>query len=191
MCCWGADGLGGGARRGRPRREEVREVCGPDKKEAQRMAVQSQTETNKRFDSSARKATWGGKRWGGGHLRYQGAINHDSSATNLLIQTGPGFGCVRFSRQPGNKLNQLPRRTTFLCFFTASRVPLCENRIVYCAGRIRSFIFPGKRCRGAAGSAALHSGKAEADSVQTLVVPATRKQEVGEKNLWTGSLSEV
>lgn len=32
MCCWGADGLGGGARRGRPRREEVREVCGPIRK---------------------------------------------------------------------------------------------------------------------------------------------------------------
>lgn len=58
--------------------------------------------------------------------------------------------------------------------FTVLRVLVCENRIVYCAGRIRRF----SREKTQPGSAALHRREHRADSVQTLVTPTTRMQEV-------------
>lgn len=81
------------------------------------------------------------------------------------------------------------------CFFppllTASRVPLCENRIVYCADRIQRFSRE-KRHGRAAGSAALRSGGegteggGGSDVVQTLVC---RQEARG--NLWPGPPPEV
>lgn len=57
--------------------------------------------------------------------------------------------------------------------FTVLRVLVCENRIVYCAGRIRCF--PGKR---RSQEVQHFIGKHKADSVQTLVTLTARMQEV-------------
>lgn len=57
--------------------------------------------------------------------------------------------------------------------FTVLRVLVCENRIVYCAGRIRCF--PGKR---RSQEVQHFIGKHTADSVQTLVTLTARMQEV-------------
>lgn len=103
-------------------------------KDGRCMAVQSQTETNKRFDSRA------GRRPGAADSSARGISPTREQFITInqrLIYLSKRLGLrarLFLSASLGNSINFRDAE-----LFTASRVPLCENRIVYCAGRIRRF----------------------------------------------------